>query len=60
MPAKKREKRPADAELLTMLKASGLLNPNVTLDELMKLSAKLDVGAQARGFIFRDFIYRPC
>jgi hypothetical protein len=50
----------ADAEVLAMLKASGILNPDVTLDELVKLSQKLAISPQARGFIFRDFLYRPC
>jgi len=50
-----------DAKVLEMLKASGILKPDVTLDQLMKISAKLDVpGAAARGFIFRHFLYRPC
>ena len=56
--AKKPE--PSDAELLEMLKSSGILSPDVTLDELVKLSAKLPGSPQARGFIFRDFLYRPC
>jgi hypothetical protein len=61
MPADKPAKPLPDAELLAMLKASGILNPDVTLDEVMKLSAKLEIaGAGLRGFIFRDFLYRPC
>ena len=52
---KKQQKRLPDAKALAMLKASGILNRNVTLDELLKLSTKLDVSFQARGFIFRDF-----
>jgi hypothetical protein len=52
--------RISDAELLTMLKSSGILKPDVTLDELVKLSEKLAASPQARGFIFRDFLYRPC
>jgi hypothetical protein len=53
---------PSDAEFLEMLKASGILNPNVTLDQLMQLSSKLNVPAQARAgaFIFREFVFRPC
>jgi hypothetical protein len=50
-----------DAAALQMLKTSGMLNRNVTLDQLMKLSAKLKVpGAAARGFIFGHFLYRDC
>ena len=61
MPADKPQKPQSDAELLAMLKASGILNPNVTLDEVMKLSAKLEVAAAGRrGFIFRRFVYRRC
>jgi hypothetical protein len=51
----------SDAAALQMLKTSGMLNRNVTLDQLMKLSAKLKVpGAAARGFIFGHFLYRDC
>jgi hypothetical protein len=58
--AQKRAKLP-DAEALEMLKASGILNRNVTLDQLMDLSAKLsDSGVAARGFIFTHFLYRRC
>lgn len=61
MERKKPDKEPSDAEVLEMLKASGILNPSVTLDQLMNLSAKLNVPAEARSaFIFRDFVYRPC
>jgi hypothetical protein len=50
-----------DVEVLKMLKESGILNPDVTLDQLLKVSAKLDIpGSAARGFIFRHFLYRPC
>jgi hypothetical protein len=56
-----RGKDAPDAKVLKMLKASGILNPDVTLDQLMKLSAKLNIpGSAARGFIFRHFLYRPC
>jgi hypothetical protein len=61
MAARKRAKRMPDAAALQMLKTSGMLNRNVTLDQLMKLSAKLKVpGAAARGFIFGHFLYRDC
>ena len=60
MATKKLQKPKTDTELLAMLKASGILTPDVTLDELVKLSAKLGAGTHAAGFIFRDFLYRPC
>jgi len=50
----------SDAKLLEMLKGSGILAPDVTLDQLVKISAKLAASPEARGFIFRDFVYRPC
>jgi hypothetical protein len=50
-----------DSDALKMLKESGILHPDVTLEQLLDLSEKLDVVVEARrGFIFRDFIYRPC
>jgi hypothetical protein len=59
--AQKRAKAMPDAAALEMLKASGILNRSLTLDQLMKLSAKLsDSGLAARGFIFRHFLYRRC
>ncbi len=53
-------RRLPDAEALELLKASGILNSNVTLDQIMKLSEQLKVSVALRGFIFRDFIFRPC
>ena len=57
--------KPADSKLeqeaLEMLKSSGILKRNVSLDQMMKLSTKLTSVSTARGaFIFRDFLYRPC
>jgi hypothetical protein len=50
-----------DAKVLKMLKASRILKPDVTLDQLMEISARLNIpGSAARGFIFRHFLYRPC
>jgi len=50
-----------DAKVLEMLKTSDILQPDVTLDQLMKISAKLDIpGSAARNFIFRHFLYRRC
>ena len=51
----------SDAEALKMLKQSGILNSDVTLEEVFDLSEKLATVVEARGsFIFRDFVYRPC
>jgi hypothetical protein len=53
--------RSVDADALKILKESGILNPDVTLEEMFKLSEKLAAVVEARGsFIFRDFVYRPC
>ena len=61
MAARRRATGMPDAATLRKLKASGLLNRNVTVDQLMKLSAKLSTpGQAARGFIFKHFLYRPC
>jgi hypothetical protein len=37
------------AKVLEMLKVSGALNPDVTLDQLMKVSARLDIPGSAAG-----------
>jgi hypothetical protein len=59
--AKKKLKEPTDAEVFKQLKASGLLNRNVTLDQLIALGAKIDVGLGAKAsFIFKTFVYRRC
>jgi hypothetical protein len=51
----------ADKEALEMLKTSGLLKPDVSLDQMMKLSQQLNaLGVPRAAFIFRDFLYRPC
>jgi hypothetical protein len=50
-----------DAKILEMLKSSGILNRDVTLDQLMEISGRLNIpAAAARGFLFRHFLYRPC
>lgn len=50
-----------DAEAMKIIEASGILNSDVTLDQIMELSAQLNTVVEARGaFIFRDFLYRPC
>lgn len=50
-----------DAEALEVIKASGILNHNVTLDQIMELTDKLNSIVEARGaFIFQDFLFRPC
>jgi len=61
MTAQEPEQQASDADMLELLKSSGILNPDVTLDKVMSLSERLDLDAvAARGFIFRDFLYRPC
>jgi hypothetical protein len=51
----------ADKEAMEMLKTSGLLKPDVSLDQMMKLSQQLNaLGVPRAAFIFRDFLYRPC
>jgi hypothetical protein len=52
-----------DAEALQLLKDSGLLNQDVTLEKVMSLSEELNQtqgGAANLSFIFRDFIFRSC
>ena len=51
----------SDQEAMEMLKTSGLLRPDVSLDQVIKLSEQLNAMGVPRGaFIFRDFLYRPC
>lgn len=51
----------SDQQAMEMLKSSGLLRPDVSLDQVIKLSEQLNAIGVARGaFIFRDFLYRPC
>ena len=52
MAAQKRAKRKPDAAALEMLKASGILNRNITLDQLMKLSAKLNDPRSSRTRVY--------
>lgn len=50
-----------DDEALRVLLASGILKSDVTIEQLAELSERLskDTVLEA-GFIFRDFLFRPC
>lgn len=49
------------AEAWEMLKASGILNRDLTVDQIMELSEQLSTGLEERGvFVFTHFLYRPC
>jgi hypothetical protein len=57
-PPRRRSVQKLDAKALQILKKSGILNPNVTLDQLMDLSRKLNhLMAKPEAFIYRDFIF---
>ncbi len=50
-----------DTEVLEMIKASGILNQDITLDQLMELAEQVGVGTGfSAAFIFKHFLYRPC
>jgi hypothetical protein len=52
-----------DAEAMSLLKASGVLNSHVTLDKLMGLSEQMGLEGVAQDgtvFIFRGFVFSPC
>jgi len=51
----------SEKEALEMLKTSGLLKNDISLDQMIKLSEQLNaIGVPRGAFIFRDFLYRPC
>jgi hypothetical protein len=56
------EQRERDLAAIAMIKASGILNPNVKLDDLLRLSERLNREAAAAGhiFIFRNVVFREC
>jgi hypothetical protein len=68
MPAKTRGSRKVtdapkrDAAAIAMIQASGLLNPNATLDDILKVSEQLKARAAPAGavFIFTQFVFRDC
>ena len=49
-----------DSRVLEVMKASGILKPDVTLEQLAGVSQQLSTGIAARGFIFKQFVYRRC
>ena len=51
-----------DQQTLTLLQSSGIINPNVTLEKIMEVTATLAGNSgvrerDARYFIHRDFVY---
>jgi hypothetical protein len=55
------DRQQLDADTLKVIKTSGILNNDITLDQLMNLSRELNSFVEARSaFIFRHFLYRPC
>jgi hypothetical protein len=56
-PRRRRGVRLTDAKALEILKKSGILNPNVTLDQLMNVSKELGhLMAKPAAFIYKDFL----
>jgi len=68
MPAKARgsrkvpDARKRDAAAIALIRQSGLLNPNATLDDILRVSERLKAGATAQSavFIFTQFVFRDC
>lgn len=66
--SRRNKKRPveSDAKALALIKASGILNSNAELDEILKLTEQLGIeaspGVQTRGhiFIFREVVFIEC
>ena len=56
------EQRKADLAAIAMIKASGILNPNAKLDDILRLSERLSSEAAAGGhtFIFRNVVFSEC
>jgi len=55
------DQRRRDMEAMAMIRASGILNPNARLDDVLKLSERLGAQAQAgHVFIFREVVFVEC
>ena len=54
--------RKRDLEAIALIRSSGILNPDVKLDAVLKLSEQLNAEAQAKGhiFIFRNVVLVEC
>jgi hypothetical protein len=53
-----------DAKAMELIRASGVLNPNVTMDKIMDVTQRLSeltaVGQHCDSFIHRHFVYKHC
>jgi hypothetical protein len=56
------DQRKRDLAAIAMIKASGILNPNAKLDDVLRLSERLSTEALAGGhtFIFRNVVFSEC
>jgi hypothetical protein len=54
--------RKQDLDAIALIRSSGILNPNARLDEVLKLTERLNAEAQAKGhvFIFRNVVLVEC
>jgi hypothetical protein len=56
------EDRKRDAAAIALIKKSGVLNRDATLDDILKFSERLNARAAPAGaiFIFTQFVFRDC
>lgn len=61
---KKTQHGSADTDAIATIKASGILNSDVTLEQILKVTQQMDatVGASSGGtvFVYPGFVYSPC
>ena len=51
-----------DLDAITLIRSSGILNPHAKLDEVLKLTERLNATTQAKGhiFIFTNVVFSKC